>query len=279
MMKQHTLRTVLSFTGKGLHTGRPVSMQLHPAPEGHGIVFRRSDLEGEPPVPALVRNVHKCRRSTALMADGVRIMTPEHLLSALSCLGVDNVLVRLDSEEVPILDGSARPYADAIKAAGLLEQDAPRKYIEVKRPFVFEDPRSGSRIAIDPYDGFAAEVTIDFKSKVIGVQEARYDDSTDYSLEIAPCRTFCFRREIFMLRLFGLIKGGSLDNALVVDEPRGYVGDPVLTWPNEPARHKLLDLLGDFSLAGAPLRGKITAYKPGHRINTLALRHFLETNI
>ena len=279
MMKQHTLSTGLSFTGKGLHTGRPVSMHLYPAPEGHGIVFRRIDLKGEPLVPALVCNVHKCRRSTALMAGGVKIMTPEHLLSALACLGIDNALVAIDSAEVPILDGSARPYADAIRNAGIMEQDAPRRYIEVKRPFVYEDPGSGSRIAIDPYDGFSAEVTIDFKSKVIGVQSARYDESTDYSIEIAPCRTFCFRKEIVMLRLLGLIKGGSLDNALVVDEPRGYVGDPVLAWPNEPARHKLLDLLGDFSLAGAPIKGKISAYKPGHRINTLALRNFLETNI
>ena len=274
-MKQHTLKASCSFSGKGLHTGRPVSMQVLPASAGQGIVFQRTDLQGEPTVAALVRNVGRTRRGTTLSSGGVRILTPEHLLSALSCLGVDNALVRLDSPEVPILDGSARPFADAILACGLEEQPAERDPIIVRKPFVYEDPRSGSRIELEPFDGFEADVTIDFKSKVIGTQEARFDATTDYVRDIAPCRTFCFRREVFFLRLSGLVRGGSLENALVVDEPRGYVGNPSLYFENEPARHKLLDLLGDFSLAGRPFRGRIRAYKPGHRVNTSALALFL----
>ncbi|MBQ6299900.1 MAG: UDP-3-O-[Bacteroidales bacterium] len=277
-MKQHTLKASCSFSGKGLHTGRPVSMQVLPSSPGTGIVFQRTDLPGEPMVAAHVRNVGRTRRGTTLSSAGVRILTPEHLLSALSCLGVDNALVRLDAAEVPILDGSARPYAEAFIACGLEEQPEERVPLAVRRPFVYEDPRSGARIGLEPFDGFEAEVTIDFKSKVIGVQKARFDASTDYVRDIAPCRTFCFRREVFFLRLTGLIRGGSLENALVVDEPRGYVGNPVLSFENEPARHKLLDLLGDFSLAGRPILGRVRAYKPGHTVNTKALALFLSEN-
>lgn len=277
-MKQHTLKAPCSFSGKGLHTGRPVSMQVLPSSPGEGIVFQRTDLPGEPTVAALVRNVGRTRRGTTLSSAGVRILTPEHLLSALSCLGVDNALVRLDAAEVPILDGSARPYAEAILACGLEEQPAERDPLVVRHPFAYEDSRSGARIEMEPFDGFEAEVTIDFKSKVIGLQKARFDAATDYFRDIAPCRTFCFRREVFFLRLSGLIRGGSLENALVVDEPRGYVGNPVLSFGNEPARHKLLDLLGDFSLAGRPILGRVRAYKPGHTVNTKALALFLSEN-
>ena len=274
-MKQHTLKTACSFRGRGLHTGRPVTLEVLPAPAGHGIVFQRTDLRGEPCVPARIGRVGRTRRRTSLVAGRVRIQTPEHLLSALYALGVDNALVRLDAAEVPILDGSARPYADAFLATGLEAQDAERIPIVVAKPFVFADTRSGSVIRFDPADDFSVEVTIDFPSKVIGVQRARFDAATDYAGQVAPARTFCFKKEVRMLRLTGLIRGGSLDNALVVDEPRGFVGDPVLYFDNEPARHKLLDLLGDLSLAGRPIRGKISAYKPGHRINTRALHQFL----
>ena len=160
-----------------------------------------------------------------------------------------------------------------------MEQHSERSYIEITRPFVYENSRSGSRISFEPSDGFELEVTIDFSSKVIGRQTARFDENTDYAVEIAPCRTFCFYREIRLLRLLGLIKGGSLDNALVVDEPRGYIGDPALRFENEASRHKLLDLLGDLALAGRPLKGRITAYKPGHETNTLALKKLLEHTV
>lgn len=278
-MRQHTLNSTYSFSGKGLHTGRPVTMQLLPAPADFGIVFQRTDLGSDVQVRASIENVIQTRRCTTLSERGVKIITAEHLLSAFSALGVDNALVQVDAAELPILDGSARPYVEAICTHGLMEQPAERKPVVVERPFVYEDPRSGSRIVFEPADGFRVDVTIDFKSKVIGVQHAHYDETVDYAREIAPCRTFCFRKEVLMLRLFGLIKGGSLDNALVVDEPRGFVGDPVLQFPDEPARHKLLDLLGDLALAGRPIQGRITAYKPGHKANTQALKQFLATTI
>ena len=277
-MKQHTLKAPCFFSGKGLHSGRPVSMQVLPAPPDHGIVFQRTDLRAEPKVAALVRNVGRTFRRTSLTDGGVKILTPEHLLSALFCLGVDNALIRLDAAEVPILDGSARLYAEAFLACGLEEQPADRNPIVVRRPFAFEDSRRGSRIEIEPFDGFDVEVTIDFNSQVIGRQQAVYDASTDFAQEIAPCRTFCFKREVTFLRLLGLIRGGSLENALVVDEPRGYAGGAVLHFPDEPARHKLLDLLGDLSLAGRPIAGRIRAYRPGHSVNTRALARFLSEN-
>ena len=278
-MKQHTLHSTYTFTGKGLHTGKPVTMQLLPAPQDYGIVFQRTDLGSGVEVHARVENVIQTRRCTTLSERGVKIMTAEHLLSALYAMGVDNALVQIDAAEVPILDGSALPYVEAIREHGLMEQPADRRPFVVERPFVYEDLKSGSRITFDPADSFSAEVTIDFKSKVIGVQHARFDEAVNYDREIAPCRTFCFRKEVLMLRLFGLIKGGSLDNALVVDEPRGYLGDPVLQFPDEPARHKLLDLLGDLALAGRPIQGRVTAYKPGHKTNTNALKQLLASTI
>ena len=278
-MRQHTLNSTYSFSGRGLHTGKPVTVQLLPAPQDYGIVFQRTDLGSGVEVHARVENVIQTRRCTTLSERGVKIMTAEHLLSAFYALGVDNALVQIDAAEVPILDGSARPYVEAIREHGLMEQPADRRPFIVERPYVYEDPKSGSRIAFEPADRFSVDVTIDFKSKVIGVQHAHFDDPAAYDREIAPCRTFCFRKEVLMLRLFGLIKGGSLDNALVVDEPRGFVGDPVLQFPDEPARHKLLDLLGDLALTGRPIQGRVTAYKPGHKANTNALKQLLASTI
>ena len=278
-MKQHTLSSTYTFEGKGLHTGKAVSMRLLPAPEDYGIVFQRTDLGSGVEVHARLENVIQTRRCTTLSERGVKVITAEHLLSAFFALGVDNALVQIDSAEVPVLDGSALPYVEAIREFGLITQHADRSPFVVEHPFVYENPRSGSRIVFEPSDRFEVDVTIDFKSRVIGVQHAFFDDAVDYGKEIAPCRTFCFRKEIMMLRLLGLIKGGSLDNALVVDEPRGYVGDPVLRFPDEPARHKLLDLLGDLALLGRPIQGRITAYKPGHKTNTTALKQLLASAI
>ncbi len=276
-MKQHTLKRSYTFKGRGVHTGKLVTMHLEPAPAGSGIVFRRDDLPGNPLVPATLDNVDGTRRSTSLQKDGVKVHTPEHLLSALLGLGVDNVRVRLDAEEVPILDGSARPYTEAIGLDGLAEQAEERDEIIVRKPFRYEDPQSGSLLSFEPFDGFAVDVTIDYraKSKVIGVQEARFDAAAEYARDIAPCRTFCLLKEVLPLRMLGLIRGGTLNNALVARTNRGYVGHPALFFENEPARHKLLDLMGDLSLAGKSIRGRITAYKPGHRVNTQALKLFL----
>ena len=273
-MNQHTLKSTLSFSGIGLHTGQPVQLRISPAPVGFGIRFNRTDLGAS--IAARLDYVGQSRRSTSLECRGVKVVTPEHLLSALYGLGIDNALIDLDAPEVPILDGSAKPYVDAMLETGLVEQDAERDWLVIDKPFRYEDRRSDSVISIEPFDGTCFDVTIDFNSRVVGIQRACFDLSGDYVREIAPCRTFCFLQEIDLLRKFGLIKGGSLDNALVIDEPKGYVGDKKLFFDNELARHKLLDLMGDFSLLGRPFRGKVTAYKPGHKVNTQALKKFLE---
>ena len=275
-MRQHTLQSACRFSGIGLHTGKPVELQLLPAPEDYGIVFQRSDMGDEALVPASVEYVSRTRRSTVLARDGVEVLTAEHLLAALRCLGVDNVLVRLDAPEVPILDGSALPYVKSLQECGLLEQQADRRYRVVSRHAEYRDPRSGSSIIVDPCGDLVVDLTIDYKSAMVGVQKACSDPTVDFATQIAPARTFCFRREIVMLRLIGLIKGGSLDNALVVDDRRKcFVGGKSLLFDNELARHKLLDLLGDFALAGLPVQGRITAVKPGHKINTQALKQFI----
>lgn len=275
-MKQHTLGQSFSFSGIGLHTGKPVRLCVSPAPAGSGICFNRTDLVSSM-VPARVEYVAQTRRATSLSCQGVKVLTPEHLLAALWAMGVDNARIDLDAPEVPVLDGSARPYAEAIQAAGLVEQDAERDVLIIEKPFVYEDRRSGSRIVFEPSASTVFDVTIDFDSKVVGVQHAVFDESTDFASQIAPSRTFCFLQEIKLLMRLGLIGGGSLDNALVIDEPNGYYGGGKPIFDNEPARHKLLDLLGDFSLAGRPLRGRIVAYKPGHKVNTQALKHYLDT--
>ncbi|MCF0168379.1 MAG: UDP-3-O-[3-hydroxymyristoyl] N-acetylglucosamine deacetylase, partial [Bacteroidales bacterium] len=274
--------------GKGLHTGKVATMTLLPAPEDYGIAFHRTDIGPDAIVPALATNAVPAQRCTTLDSNGVRILTPEHILSALMGLGVDNALIQIDSPEVPILDGSARPYVEAIAPDGLDSQNAERRWFEIKEPFHFED--NGSVLDIYPADEFSASVTIDFNSEVIGVQKSEFDSSTDYSTQIAPCRTFCFLREVEQLLAAGLIKGGDIDNAIVVVDSeigeeslsrlkglfnlpelkveKGYLSNLQLYFENECARHKMLDLIGDFSLLGAPLKGRVVAVKTGHRINT-----------
>ena len=275
-IKQHTIASSAAFSGVGLHGGKPVEMRLLPAPDNYGIVFQRTDLGNEVFVHPLVEHVSHTRRSTEFAENGVKVRTAEHLLAALRSLGVDNVLVQLDAPEVPILDGSALPYVTALGRSGLLEQKADRIYRRVKRHAEYRDPKSGSFVTVDPCDELVVDLTIDFKSPMVGRQQASYDDTVDFVSQIAPCRTFCFYREIALMRFFGLIKGGSLDNALVIDDrKRCILGGKTLQFDNELARHKLLDLLGDFALAGAPVLGRITAYKPGHKTNTQALQYFI----
>lgn len=274
-MNQHTLRATYTFSGRGLHTGLPVNMTLYPAPDDYGIVFERTDVEGDPFVEARLSNVSPAQRSTCLVYRGVEVRTPEHLLAALSALGVDNALIKLDAPEVPILDGSAAPYVEAILADGLENQRRERKYITISQRCEYSEPQSGTRIVVEPADRFEVELMIDFGSKVLGVQRASYREGDAFAREIAPCRTFCFYDEIKPLLERGLIKGGDLDNALVIDEPLGYLNDSPLLFENECARHKLLDLLGDFALLGSPMNVKITAEKPGHAANAAAARTLL----
>ena len=289
--KQHTLKCKYTFTGKGLHTGRNVTMTIEPAPVNHGIKFRRVDLGEDAVIDALVDYVTTTARGTTLEKGDVKISTLEHLMATFSGLGIDNVLVNIDAQEVPILDGSAKPYVEAICADGIVEQDAERKYLELKEKVVYRDEKTGSEIIIMPDDHFSVDLMIDFNSKVLGNQYSRLDGTTDFAKDLAPCRTFVFFHELEPLFKNNLIKGGDLDNAIVIVEhpvpqeeldrlagvlniasleraPEGYLNHLELRFQNECARHKLLDLIGDFSLVGMPIKGKVIAFKSGHRINT-----------
>lgn len=288
-MNQRTIRKTYSFEGKGLHTGCFSHMVLKPAPVNTGIVFVRSDLGLE--IPALAQYVSQTSRSTTITKGKASVSTIEHIMSALTGLGIDNVIVDIDNKEVPILDGSARRYVEAIIPDGLEEQDAERKWIEFKEEVEFRNENTGSFIRIIPSDEPGYEVTIDFNSKVLGVQTTYWNSSVDYIENVAPCRTFCFLHEIRLLAMLGLVKGGDVENAIVVvekpvsdrelsrlakkfDQPRltvtpeGYLSNLVLRFPDECGRHKLLDIIGDLRLCGGFLKAKVIAYKPGHSINT-----------
>lgn len=296
-MKQRTLSGEFHFEGKGLHTGKMMHMTVGPAPAGSGVRFLRTDLGGDAYVDAAASNVSRTARSTMLSCGKASVRTVEHLLSALTGLGIDNALVRLDGPEAPILDGSAAPYVAAFAADGGVEQEAERKWLELREEVRVEDRRSGAYLKITPAEEPAYDVTIDFNSKVLGVQKVHWDPSVDYVTQIAPCRTFCFFHEIRRLALLGMIKGGDLENAIVVVEkavpawkgrlmsrcfrfpmfdvmPKepGCVAKDGLRFPDECGRHKLLDVLGDLRLCGGFLRAHVEAYKPGHRINTAAAK-------
>ena len=269
-MNQHTLKNTYCFEGKGLHTGVYTHMKLLPAPAGTGIRFCRTDLPGAPVVEALAQNVSNTARSTTISSGEAKAVTIEHVMSCLTGLGVDNALVEMDNAEVPILDGSARLYVEAIGTDGLEDQGVPRVFIDIPQALEISDPRSGSWIRIEPADAPSADITVDFKSPVLGVQKAHWDLETDYAREIGICRTFCFYREIEGLLKNNLIKGGDLDNALVITDD-GYMGNQP-HFQDECGRHKLLDLLGDLRLAGGWLNAHITAFKPGHTLNTQAAK-------
>lgn len=270
-MNQQTLKNSYFFEGKGLHTGTYAHMKVMPAPADTGIRFYRMDLENQPEVLAVAENVSNTSRSTTISVGEAKVVTIEHIMSALTGLGVDNARIELDNQEVPILNGSAEPYVEAFKADGLEDQGVPRQYITLPLAIEVTDPRTGSWVKIEPANAPSARISVDFNSPVLGVQQAHWDEQTDYAREIAPCRTFCFYKEIEPMLKGGLIKGGDLSNALVVTET-GYMDNPTLHFPDECGRHKLLDLLGDFRLAGGYMNARITAFKPGHPINTKAAK-------
>ena len=295
LCKQRTLRGECRFEGKGLHSGKYTHMTLKPAGPGTGIVFRRTDLGEDALVHAVADNVSSTARSTTISEGQASVATVEHLMSALTGLGVDNVLVELDNLEVPILDGSARFYAEAFARTGFEEQDAPRKVFTLDQAVEVSDPASGAFVRLEPSDTCSYEVTVDFGSHVLGVQQAAWDPSVDYAAEVAPCRTFVFFHELEYLFANNLIKGGDVDNAIVIVEhpvtreqldritglfgrPQidiredGYLDNLQLHFPNECGRHKLLDLVGDLRLACGFLSARVTAFKPGHTLNTLAAK-------
>ncbi len=295
MQYQQTLKKNYSFEGKGLHTGKVAKMTICPAPENTGIRFIRTDLGNDAYVDALAENVSSTARSTTISCGEASVMTVEHVLSALTGMGVDNAVVEIDNVEVPILDGSAKPYIDAVWKDGFVQQEAPRKYIEIRETIELVNEEKGSRIRIEPADEFSYEIKIDFNSRVLGVQTAQWNDSVVYAEEIGICRTFVFFHEIEYLFNNNLVKGGDVDNAIVIVEhpvtdeqvnrmsslfnvpalevrEDGYLSNLVLRFPNECSRHKLLDLIGDLRLCGGFLKAKVTAEKVGHGINTTAAK-------
>lgn len=290
-MNQQTLNKEYTFEGRGLHTGRYAHLTLMPAGENTGIRFLRTDLNVE--IEALATKVSKTERSTTITENGVSVVTIEHLMSALTGLGVDNALVKIDNEEVPILDGSAECYVRAIAPDGLKVQNAERKYIEFSEEFEIKNDETGSWVKITPAEHFSLDLTVDFNSHVLGIQTASWDEGSDYIGQIAPCRTFCFFHELEYLASLGLVKGGDVDNAIVIVEhpvtkeqiskmcsifgqpvlsvtEQGYLSNIKLHFPNECGRHKMLDLIGDMRLMGGFPKAHITAYKPGHKINSIA---------
>lgn len=290
MSKQQTLKGSFSLSGKGLHTGLQINISFHPAPAGTGRVIRRVDVEGTPEIPALSEFVKGTERGTVLRKGDVQVSTIEHGLSALYALGVDNCYIDVDAPEFPILDGSAIEYVRKIKEVGLVPQELEREYYIVKQrtEVVSEDGRS--RILLLPDHSFGVDVHISFDSPILSNQFASLDNLKKFETEIAASRTFVFVREIEQLLAHNLVKGGDLDNALVIYdkemeqsrlndlcklmgvEPKkgielGYINNAPIIFPNEPARHKLLDVLGDLSLIGRPIQGRIIATCPGHKIN------------
>ncbi|MEG2365266.1 MAG: bifunctional UDP-3-O-[3-hydroxymyristoyl] N-acetylglucosamine deacetylase/3-hydroxyacyl-ACP dehydratase [Alistipes sp.] len=297
--KQQTLKAPVSFSGKGLHTGLQVTMTVNPADADTGILFRRIDLEGAPTIPALCDYVVDTSRGSTIEKEGNRVSTIEHIISALWTLGVDNALIDINAPETPIMDGSAKEYATAITAAGLEEQPAERKYYHVTEKMVYTIPEKGVAIILYPDDEFSVSLHVDYNSKVIGNQYATFNPGDDYAGKIAPCRTFVFLHELEPLMKMNLIKGGDLDNAIVVVEnpvpddqldhlkkifnkqnieiTGGYLNNLQLRFNNELARHKLLDLLGDFALLGMRIKGRVWATRPGHFANTEFMKQLKHT--
>ena len=293
---QHTLKQEAVVKGVGLHTGETVTITLCPAPEGHGLKFQRTDLDGQPVVEADADLVVSTARGTTLGKGEVKVNTTEHVLAALYALGVDNCLIKLDGAEVPIMDGSATPFVEAITKAGFQEQNAPRNWWVLKEPIWFETEERGTEMLGVPAPGgeFRLTVMVDYNSPVLGTQHASMYNIGEFKTEIAPCRTFVFLREVEQLAKAGLIKGGDLDNAIVLEDREDITQDDLkalaksigrefkdvevrrngelnttdLKFLNEPARHKLLDIIGDLALVGRPIKGHILAARPGHFGNT-----------
>ena len=295
MLKQNTLKESFSLRGKGLHTGLNLTVTFLPAPAGHGYRIQRIDMPGQPAIDAVAENVVDTQRGTVLGKGEMRCSTVEHALAALYALGIDNVLIQVDGPEFPILDGSAQPYVQEIQRIGTVEQDAPKDYYYITKKMEFRDDKTGACITVLPDDDFSITSMIAFDSKVLSSQFATLDSMDKFVTEVAAARTFVFVREIEQLLMAGLIRGGDLDNAIVIYERQttqenvdklckltgaehheatdlGYIQHKPLVWDNEPARHKLLDIIGDMALIGRPIKGRIIATRPGHTINNMFAR-------
>ena len=291
MVKQKTIKTEISLTGVGLHTGKEVKMTFKPAPVNNGFTFVRVDLEGQPIIEADANYVVNTQRGTNLEKLGVKIQTPEHVLAALIGCDLDNIIIELNASELPIMDGSSKYFVEALEKAGFEEQNAKRNVYVVKEVISFTDEASGSEILVMPSDHYCVTAMVDFGTKILGTQNANMKSIADFKTEIADSRTFSFLHELESLLENGLIKGGDLNNAIVyVDKeisastmeslkvafgkdeisvkPNGILDNLTLHYPNEAARHKLLDVVGDLALIGTRIQGKVIANKPGHFVNT-----------
>lgn len=293
--KQMTLAKEVSLTGKGLHSGIDVKLTFKPAPANHGYKFCRTDLPGAPMIDAIADNVTETSRGTTLVQGDASVATIEHVLAAFAGLQIDNALIEIYGPEAPIMGGSSRMFVEAIKKAGIVELKEERNYYIVKEKVTFSDEEHGVDLIIYPDDHFSAHVLIDYNSKILGNQYAILDRMDDFEEEISGSRTFVFFHELEPLFRMGLIKGGDLDNAVVILEREveqaeidriaalfnhpgmtehnaGVLNNTKLRYPNEPARHKLLDLIGDLALVGQPIKGKVVATRPGHYSNTRMAR-------
>ena len=276
MIRQRTLKNIIRATGIGLHSGEKVYLTLRPAAVDTGIVFRRMDLDPVVEIPALAKNVGETTMSTTLVKDGVKVDTVEHLLSAMAGLGIDNAYVELSASEVPIMDGSAGPFVFLIQSAGLEEQDAPKKFIRILREVTVEE--DGKCATFLPFEGFKVGFEIEFDHPVFEgrTQTACVDfSSTSFVKEVSRARTFGFMRDIEYLRTHNLALGGSVDNAIVVDDD-SVLNEDGLRYEDEFVKHKILDAIGDLYLLGKSLIGEFRGYKSGHALNNLLLRTLLE---
>lgn len=290
MIKQRTIKKQVSISGTGLHTGKQVNLTFVPAPENHGYKFQRVDLTDNPIIDADVDNVIDTARGTTLEQNGARVYTTEHVLAALVGLEIDNMLIQLDGPEIPIMDGSSMPFIKLLEGAGLMEQNAERVYFELKENLSYEDPIKNVEMLAVPQDSFRLTVMVDYNSDVLGTQHAHIYNVNQFKTDIAMCRTFVFLHELEALLANDLIKGGDLNNAIVlVDKEisqaqidhlkkifhkedveikgKGVLNNTTLHYFNEPARHKLLDIVGDLALVGVPLKMHILAARPGHAGN------------
>ena len=299
MLKQKTLKDSFSLSGKGLHTGLDLTVTFNPAPDNHGYKIQRTDLEGQPIIDAVADNVTETTRGTVLSKNGVKISTVEHGMAALYALGIDNCLIQVNGPEFPILDGSAQYYVNEIERVGTVEQSAVKDFYIIKSKIEFRDDATGSSIIVLPDENFSLNVLVSYDSTIIPNQFATLEDMAKFKDEVAASRTFVFVREIEPLLQAGLIKGGDLDNAIVVVEnpvpadqlehlkkifnkpdieiKAGYLNNLELRCNNELARHKLLDLLGDFALLGVRIKGRVWATRPGHFANTEFMKQLKQT--
>ena len=299
---QQTIKENISFSGAGIHTGVLTNMTLKPAKEDTGIRFVRVDLEENPEIKADVANVFATERSTSLKKGNAEIHTVEHILAAITGSGIDNIIIEVDNIEIPILDGSAQEFSNKIAEIGVISQKSKRKYFEITKTFTFTDEKTGAKLIATPSDNYEIDVEIDYNSKTLGIQSASLKNISHFQTEIASSRTFCFLHELEELLDKNLVKGGDINNAIVIVENAissqklsrlkqafnnpeiqvndgGYLNNLTLRHNNEPARHKLLDVIGDLSLVGMPIKGKITALKPGHKNNTKFAKHLKEIMI